>query len=488
MEERAKYQIIRFVLGLATLLVGLFGVYLTFNWAERIGTHQIHYALGNNARYVCALGGFASTMLGAMMVRDYLRRRNMVGHELPTRQEIQERKTRAMKSCRDSKRTTHIFGLLLLMIVTLSFGPLIVSSFVSHTATAVIVPKLWLGGWDKRVKITIDQNDIDSNLTDFPVLIYLSNSSGRLDDNLTCIFDELQSDSNRKKIAVTTDSPLTQCYVEIEKWDNMNKQAWLWVKVPNISDNEDTVLYIYYDSNQSENTGYVGDPNSAVSGNVWDDNFRLVCHMQDDPDDSHVRDSTSTNNDGTKSASGEPIEVEGFIGEAQYFDGSNDHISVTNNESLNSDYGTWEAWVYWDRDTTANYKYIFDHGYTGRFLLYTVNLQAWVTTNAGTVKPTTSYLPLKEWHHVAVTHNGSQATIYVDGIEEDSKGISSTLRISSTDFYIGSYRGGGIYRWEGMIDEARFSSTGRNGAWIKATYESERDHLIDFGNEENIPP
>ena len=201
------------------------------------------------------------------MVSDYLRQGNMAGHEPPTRQEIEKKKTGSIESRKYVKRTTHIFGLLLI-IVTLSISPLIVSSFFSYTSTAVIVPKLWLSGWDKRIRITIDRNDIDSNLTDFPVLVYLSNSSGRFNDNLTCILDELQSDSNRKKITVTTDSPLTQCYVEIEKWDSVNKQAWLWVKVPSISDSEDTVLYIYYDSNQSENIGYVGDPNSVISENV----------------------------------------------------------------------------------------------------------------------------------------------------------------------------------------------------------------------------
>ena len=113
-----------------------------------------------------------------------------------------------------------------------------------------------------------------------------------------------------------------------------------------------------------------------------------------------------------------------------------------------------------------------------------MNLQAWVTTYAATVKPTTSYLSLKEWHYVAVTYNGSQAKIYVDGNEEDSKDVSSILKSSTTDFYIGSYRGGGTYRWEGMIDEVRFSSNGRSSAWIKATYESEIDNLLNFGNEE----
>ena len=89
---------------------------------------------------------------------------------------------------------------------------------------------VWLSGWGKRVKVTIDHNDIISGLSSFPVLLHLSSSSGRGNDDVTSVFDELQSDNNRRKIAVTTVESGTQCYVEIEKWDDATEQAWLWVK------------------------------------------------------------------------------------------------------------------------------------------------------------------------------------------------------------------------------------------------------------------
>ena len=48
----------------------------------------------------------------------------------------------------------------------------------------------------------------------------------------------------------------TQCDVEIESW---NTQAYLWVKVPTINAGAATVLYLYYDATQPDNTAYVGD-------------------------------------------------------------------------------------------------------------------------------------------------------------------------------------------------------------------------------------
>lgn len=117
--------------------------------------------------------------------------------------------------------------------------------------------------------MTLDSNDIDSALSDFPLLIYLSTSSGRDNDDVSFVFDELQNDSNRKKIAVTTSDGITQCYVEIEEWDDASEEAWLWVKVPLVNNTVDTDLYLYYDADQADNTAYVGDPNSSPAEAVW---------------------------------------------------------------------------------------------------------------------------------------------------------------------------------------------------------------------------
>ena len=83
----------------------------------------------------------------------------------------------------------------------------------NNTSAKVSVDSLnWLQSWEKRVKITINSSDIDEALTDFPLLIYLSNSSsGENSDDVSFIFDEIGS--SRKKIAVTTSDGTTQCYV-----------------------------------------------------------------------------------------------------------------------------------------------------------------------------------------------------------------------------------------------------------------------------------
>jgi hypothetical protein len=81
----------------------------------------------------------------------------------------------------------------------------------------------WLSGWEKRVKITIDQNDVDSDLSNFPLLVHLSSSSGWNSDDVTFIFNEISD--NSEKIALTQSDGVTEYFVEIEQWDPEKKEA-----------------------------------------------------------------------------------------------------------------------------------------------------------------------------------------------------------------------------------------------------------------------
>src|SRR6056297_2148510 len=115
----------------------------------------------------------------------------------------------------------------------------------------------FLSGWntENRIEFRIDHTKVDSDLTHYPVMLKLEQAR---------VFTELGS--NSKKIAVTKDDGTTQLYVDIELWDNTNDLAVLHVSKSDwtVSSTEDTVLYFYYDSTQSDNTTYVGDTGDTV--------------------------------------------------------------------------------------------------------------------------------------------------------------------------------------------------------------------------------
>ena len=341
----------------------------------------------------------------------------------------------------------------------------------------------WLSGWDQRVKISIDHNDIDSDLHNFPILIYLSSSSGRNNEDVSFVFDEVGSNSS--KIAVTTSDGTTQCYVEIEKWDDVNEQAWLWVKVPTIKNATDTDLYLYYDADHVDNTAYVGNTNSTPSENVWDSHFKLVSHMKDDPDASNVRDSTSNNNDGAKKAANNPMQADGKIGEAQDF--SDDHVNCGTSSSLNIQHTlTIEAWVNPNSLSAVHQNSIVDRGSSYWFLILIGDTLAFLRYKGGfAVFSTIATIPTGTFTHVAVTYNNSaldEVKLYINGQLSREGSMNGPIDSSASAVLIGD-RGSGVHPFDGIIDEVRIADVVRSNAWIKASHESERDDLLDFGEE-----
>lgn len=116
----------------------------------------------------------------------------------------------------------------------------------------------WLDGWGNNIfRFTIDHTKIDSNLSNFPLLVTLSGSCGTNNYDASHIFDELGS--NKKKIAITTADGSTQCPVEIEYWNATEEVAHLWTKVPTVYSTVDTTMYLYYDSTQGDNIDYVSE-------------------------------------------------------------------------------------------------------------------------------------------------------------------------------------------------------------------------------------
>jgi len=113
----------------------------------------------------------------------------------------------------------------------------------------------WLD-WSNIMRLTLDSSKIDSNLTDFPVLITLSSGTGTAGDfDATPVFDEVGP--SYKKIAITSADGETQLPVEVEYWDATEEIAHLWTKVPTLYSSVDTTLYLYYDSTKADNVDYV---------------------------------------------------------------------------------------------------------------------------------------------------------------------------------------------------------------------------------------
>ena len=93
----------------------------------------------------------------------------------------------------------------------------------------------WLSGWGYRMPVIVKENS-GNNLTNYQVRIELNSSN----------FDFSLSNADGSDIRVTADDGETLLNHYIERWDGTNKQATIWVKVPNIPANGKVTLYLYY--------------------------------------------------------------------------------------------------------------------------------------------------------------------------------------------------------------------------------------------------
>jgi len=345
----------------------------------------------------------------------------------------------------------------------------------------------WLAGWDNRMRFDVDADQVDANLTWFPTLVKLSSSCSIGNDDVTAIFDELGA--NHLKLAITESDGTTEMYVEVEKWDNGAEEAWLWTSsnTTTISSSTDTTFYLYYDNDHADNVAHVGVPNDAVAENVWDANFMLVDHMQDDPNNAATRDSTSNNNDGTKTGANEPIEATGKVGDAQDFDAINDEITILDNPSLYLGGSfTQELLVKIPADIGADQMLLCkdDAGANREWVSYyrtATKKVEWATWTAGgnVGNSQNTIFPLDTWHQIVFRYDGTDMRTYMDGVLDCSPSLQAGLLTNTAATFERGARNA-AQLLDGLMDEIRMSNTDRSAAWIKATYHSCWDNFIDF--------
>ena len=351
-------------------------------------------------------------------------------------------------------------------------------------------PSSWLIGWDKRIEFTIDKDEVDTTLSNFPTTLILSSSSGIDNDDVTSVFDEISS--NSLKLAVTTSDGENECYVEVAHWSDGDEEAELHVKVPSISSSSNTTLYLYYDNDHANNTEYVGLTNSVPAETVWDANFKAVYHMSDGADNAHIYDSTSNDNDGTKKGANEPNEVAGSVGKAQDFD--EDYINCGNNvrpvsaisvEVLATPHAFDYNGCIIGTGRNGGALSFYPTGTDIRFYVYTTTWRYLEIAQAD--------VSLNEPHYFAHTYDQTDLIAFLEGIQKDIGHYSGDITYDGKPCEIGGYPSSGspynpvpAETFDGVIGEVRISNIARSAGWIATTNSGLTDVLITYENEETF--
>jgi len=345
---------------------------------------------------------------------------------------------------------------------------------------------MWLSGWAKRISITIAGADVPESETNYPHLVLISSSSGKTDVDLTAVFDELGA--NNLKLAIADDTN-TECYVEVATWDTVNEIGELWAKInPSTSGN---TYYLYFDSTHADNSTYVGVTGSTPAQAVWDSNFVFVSHMNDNPDTSHIKDSTSNANNGTKKGINEPIEATRSVGKAQSFDGSNDMVALTSvsgvdiidrpltlEATIQPITGAGDGYIICrNTDAAANLQYALQ--WSSNIVFNYLEGTGHRTDSNANVTVNSWYVLAFVWNNVGVTQH------YVSGSPSGSPNSYTGALTSRTTLQLGRRALANLY-FKGLIDEVRISNIARSADWISLTNKSLTDALNTFGGVNNL--
>ena len=249
-KQRPTYLKIRFALGLVTLIIGFIATnFVLFHWVEQT---VIYDPLGEYARYVCAYGGFAAMIFGAMVVNDFLvLRRVSKGKHAKDNETVDKA----------HKNGGKIIAASALAILLFMLCPIVVSSTVSYTATATITPRNWWNhDYEYRSQITIDNSIASALGAGYSVCLDLDTapliSNGKM----------LPSGNDLRILRLNVSS-----WIELDRnvidMNTSSTQVWFKTQADIPASGSDNDYYMYY-GNPSAGTPPANKSNVYV---LWDD-------------------------------------------------------------------------------------------------------------------------------------------------------------------------------------------------------------------------
>lgn len=283
--------------------------------------------------------------------------------------------------------------------------------FIFLCALCLLLPRLgvageaswWNDDWSYRKPITLDTTSKGGNIAQsagrMPLLIRLHPGNFQFDG-------VNKSGADLRFIGSDGKTPLNY---QIESFDPVMGVAQIWLDVPDVPNNGQQTIWMYYGNNKA--------PALSSGAATFDADYTAVYHF-DEPSGQPPKDATAY---GNNALSGAVRTVDGGIaGNAARFDGSA-VLTLPSSSSLDLKDGgsfTFSAWIKPDA-VPATATLIYSHRQDNKALLIGIDGGApFVEADAGD-KPQRSAAgePLKagQWTHVAVTAGNGQIVLYVNG-------------------------------------------------------------------------
>ena len=325
----------------------------------------------------------------------------------------------------------------------------------------IMLDPWWNSNWGYKKEITIDHTQINSTLTNFPVLINIAS-----DADLVAHVEQADGGD----IAFVDSTETIQYNHEIELWDNTTGRLVAWVNVTSLSHTTDTTLFMYYGNSTCAD--------QDNSDGTWNSDYQAVWHMN-----SSLNGSTSNSYNLTATGA-VSTDTNGQIGDCQEieedYDGSSDNYIDSDDlfHDLAYNQTTFSGWVYNEAASAEYGGWLGSSLNTGQrayIQCYTmVNYHSHLCWAADTTVVVYGDGNMAEWVYVTFRRDGENIYQFINGNLIDSNNDDNADTISGlTGWRIGPYR---TTSWKncfgGYVDEYRISNVSRSNDWINTEYNS----------------
>lgn len=338
--------------------------------------------------------------------------------------------------------------------------------------------------WSNKYKITIPAAVINGDLENFPVYVDLA-------DLPLSFFGTVQGSG--ADIRITKADQKTQLAFELVELNTVNKTGELWFKADSLSSTQENIFYLWF-----------GNPNAQAysridefgTENVWTEGYVGVWHINEDPDMSNYKDSSSYHNDGiaTNLSSDDPIISK--LGKAVNLDGSSESILIPTSSSLTTLRMTLSAWFKTDSTSFAPIIEYNTGGAPGVHSWY--NVASWGGSGTNFIDTVSTHHVIDDgnlsgvntstWYYHSSSYDGNNGRFLLNGILEDNSILGNFTPKTDTNLYLGLRPNSLIY-FNGTIDEVRISNMPKSIDWVKTEYLNQKDtgvfYTIDNGSLNN---
>lgn len=347
--------------------------------------------------------------------------------------------------------------------------------------------------WSYRRPVTISNGGATTQ-TDYQVNVNLTTGN----------FSFASADANGNDLRFNYNG--TSLPYWIESWV-AGTSASIWVKVPSLPAGN-TVIYLYYgnpgeaaassfDNTFTKNSGFTG--------------LKAQWHM-DEGSGGSISDSSGNSNTGTITGAAwagadggrwYTSTTAGFsTGDSLSFDGTGDYVTVADDNSLDTIYLTIGVWIKTGGNVNPTQYIIskWDEGANQRS--YAVSIETatvyFLTSQSGTLATVDSIgrgaLSTNTWYHIAVTSDGSEKKIFINGTQAGASSVwANTIHAGTSSLVMGARDSSPVELFTGIIDEVSIYDRALSANEIKALSQR-RKYSADIdgtaptvGSEEIVP-